>query len=175
MPVTAWLKTLWYRALRNDSVRFWVSPYCAVWLLFAVPATFLLPPIRTLADAMGEGGYLAWVWLSIPANVAPIAGLLMRHGGQDVSAMSEHLLRRDWWGLMLQIMGHAVCFLLLLWFEVTAWVAVLTYSGPNEWAGVTYFCAIMLLAWMGGVFVLCAQCMLKVKIGMNIEHTGGVM
>lgn len=140
-----------------------------------MPATFILPPIKTLADAMGHGGYLLWVWISIPANLAPIAGLLMRHGGQDIAKMSARLLFRDWLGLILQILGHEVCFILLLWFQVTAWIAVLTYTGPNSWAGVTCFCAIMLLAWTGGVLVLGAQCILKVKRGIEIEHTGGVM
>lgn len=169
------LKRLWLKVLRNDSVRFWVSPYCAIWLLFAIPATFILPPIKTLADAMGHSGYLAWVWISIPANLAPIAGLMMRHGGSDISAMSDRLLLRDWWGLLLQILGHYVCFLLLLWFEVTAWVAVWTYTGPSEWAGVTAFAGVMLLAWTGGVFVLGSQTVLKVQRGREIERTGGVM
>lgn len=172
MTLGARVKALWFKVLRNDSVRFWVSPYCAVWLLFAIPATFVLPPIKTLADAMGGDGYLAWVWISIPANLAPIIGLWMRHGGQDIAAMSTRLLFRDWMGLIVQILGHAVCFLLLMWFEVTAWVAVLTYQGPSVWAGVTYFAAIMLMAWTGGVFVLCAQCVLKVQRGIELEPGG---
>lgn len=169
------VKALWFKVLRNDSVRFWVSPYCAIWLLFAIPATFLLPPIKTLADSAGEYGYLAWVWLSIPANLLPIAGLLMRHGGEDIAKMSTRLLRRDWWGLIFQILGHYVCFLLLLWFEVTAWVAVWTYTGPNSWAGVTAFCATMLLAWTGGVFVLGSQCVLKVRRGAELQAAGVVL
>jgi hypothetical protein len=173
--MNARLKAWWFKVLRNESVRSFISPYCVVWLLFAVPATFVLPPIKTFSDIMGMDGYLFWVWAAIPANAAPIVGLAMRHGGQNITDMSVRLLFRDWMGLIMQILGHSVCFLLLVWFEVTAWIAVLTYEGPNEWAGVTYFCAIMLIAWTGGVFILCAQCVAKVKRGIEIEVNGGVM
>lgn len=174
MALTDRLKRFWLQVLRNDSVRWWVSPYCVIWLVgFAIPATFVFPEIKTLADAMGHGGYLAWVWISIPANIAPIVGLLMRHGGQDIANMSDRLLFRDWTGLILQILGHYVCFLLLLWFEVTAWYAVLHYTGPNDWAGVTYFSAVMLLSWTGGVFVLGSQCVLKLQRGLDIEAEFG--
>jgi hypothetical protein len=144
--------------------------------MFAIPATVWLPPIYTFVDAMGGlAGYQVWVWTAIPANSFVIIGLLIRHGGQNIATMSTRLLARDWAGLVLQILGHALCFILLVWFEVTAWVAVWTYRGPNEWAGVTYWSAIMLLAWTGGVFVLGCQCVLKFRRGREIEQTGGVM
>lgn len=170
MSLASRLKVLWLKVLRNDSVRQWVSPYCCIWLLFAVPAAFFLPPIKTLADPMGSAGYLAWVWLSIVFNLCPIIGLRMRHGGADIASMSTRLLRLDWYGLGLQIIGHYVCFILLFWFEATAWVAIMDYKGPNEWAGVTYFCSIMLLAWTGGVFVLGSQCVLKVQRGVELKR-----
>ncbi|MGA5467190.1 hypothetical protein [Mycobacterium sp. NPDC050041] len=164
------LKAWWLNRLDNDSVRAWVPPYCAVWLIWALLATVWLPPVPTIEPVMGHVAYLLWVWIAIPANLAPIAGLWMRHGGSAIADMSNQLLFRDWMGLILQATGHAVCFVLLLLFQVSAWLAIANYTGPSTYAGMTLFSAVMLTPWTVGVLLLCAQCVRKIQRGMQLER-----
>lgn len=165
------LKLWWLTRLDNDSVRAWVPPYCAVWLTWALLALTVFPPVPTIEPTMGPVAYLLWVWIAIPANLAPIAGLWMRHGGAAIKDMSTQLLFRDWMGLIFQATGHAVCFVLMVVFQVSAWLAVSHYTGPNAYAGMTLFCAVMLLPWTGGVALLCAQCIRKIQRGFQLEET----
>jgi hypothetical protein len=97
-------------------------------------------------------------------------GLRMRHGGSTVADMSNQLLFRDWMGLIFQATGHAVCFVLMVMFQVAAWLAVKNYDGPNTYAGLTIFCASMLLAWTGGTAILCAQCIRKIQKGLTLAE-----
>lgn len=164
------LKAWWLETLDTDSVRKWVPPYCTIWLTWALFALFLFPPVPTLYGNMGPVAYWLWVSIAIPANIAPMVGLWMRHGGSDIKDMSKGLLFRDWMGLVLQATGHAACHVLLLMFQVSAWIGVYSYTGPNTYAGLTIFAASMLLAWTGGTLVLCAQCIRKIQRGLQIEH-----
>lgn len=164
------IKLWWLHVLDEDSVRFWVSPYCAVYLSWALFATFLLPPVTTIHQTMGPAAYWIWVWMAIPANALPIAGLLMRHGGSAIQTMSTRLLFRDWMGLVTQAMGHIWCHALLVMFQIGAWIAVWTYSGPQPYAGLTVFCGVMLLPWTFGTFVLFAQTIRKIQRGIELEH-----
>lgn len=157
-------------ALEADSVRRWVTPYCTIWLTWALLAIAVFPPVATISESMGAGAYWAWVIVAVPANIAPMVGLKMRHGGSTVQDMSDRLLFRDWMGLVLQATGHAVCHILLVMFEIAAWIAVWRYNGPNAYAGLTIFTASMLLAWTGGTALLCAQCVRKIQRGVQRER-----
>lgn len=169
MTVTARIKAWWQRKLLSDSVREFVPHYNAAWLTWAVLATALLPAVPTVSEAMGIGAYWWWTWLAIPANLLPIVGLKMRHGGSAIQDMSKRLLMRDWFGLVFQAAGHALgCFLLLM-FEISAVITVWTYTGPHVYAGLTVFAAFMLWPWAEGTFLLSAQCIQKVNRGRQIE------
>lgn len=168
--LTAWLKAWWLNTLDEDSVRKWVPPYCTLWLSWALIATFYFPPVTSIYSSMGPAAYWAWVYVAIPANIAPIVGLWMRHGGSSIQAMSDNLLYRDWMGLVLQAAGHFVCHVLMVMFQISAWIAVWTYQGPNNYAGLTIFAATLLLAWTGGTLILCAQCIRKIRIGIKHER-----
>lgn len=170
MTTAARLKSWWLAKLDSDSVREWIPPYCTAWLIWALLAVLVFPPISTISEAMGIDGYYAWAAVAIPANAAPIVGLWMRHGGSAVADMSNPLLFRDWMGLILQSTGHAVCFVLMLMFEVSAWVAAATYNGPAQYAGMTIFAASMLIPWTGGTLLLCAQSVRKIQRGLQIEE-----
>ncbi|MCG5431257.1 hypothetical protein LV457_03000 [Mycobacterium sp. MYCO198283] len=176
-PIAARLKAWWLSKLDSDSVRDWIPPYCTAWLVWALFATFLFPPVPTIVATMGDAGYWAWVWTAVPANLAPIVGLRMRHGGSAIEDMSDRLLFRDWMGLIFQATGHAVCFVLMVMFQVAAWIAAWTYDGPATYAGMTIFAASMLLPWTGGTLLLSAQTVRKLQRGMQIEqqaHTAAV-
>lgn len=164
------LRHWWIETLEADSVRKWIPPYCTIWLSWAVLAVVVFPPVPTIYDSMGSFAYWIWVGVAIPANLAPMVGLRLRHGGSPIQDMSTRLLFLDWTGLMLQAIGLGVCHILMVWFEIAAWVGVANYEGPNTYPGLTIFCAFMLLAWTGGTAVLCAQCIRKVKRGIDIER-----
>lgn len=164
------LKSWWLNKLDNDSVRSWVPDYCATWLTWAILATFWLPPIQTICDAMSPAAYSVWVWLSIPANLMPVIGLKMRHGGSSVQAMTTPLLAADWFGLFLQAAGHALAHVLLVMFEVSVVIAAVTYDGPAVYAGMTIFAGAMLSPWMRGTLLLSAQCLRKVQKGLWLER-----
>jgi hypothetical protein len=170
LVLTARLKVWWLKRLDNDSVRAWVPPYCAVWLTWALFALSALPPISTISETMGVPGYYVWVIIAIPANLAPIIGLWMRHGGSAIKDMSNRLLFWDWMGLILQATGHLVCHVLMLMFQASAWLAAWSYDGPSEYAGMTVFAASMLLPWTFGTLLLCAQCVRKFQRGLEIER-----
>ncbi len=162
----AWLLT----KLDNDSVRPWVPAYNSAWLAWAILATFWprsLPVVTTIYDAMGPDAYMLWVWMAIPANLSPIIGLAIRHGGSSIQGMSKPLLFADWMGLFLQAGGHAIAHVLLIMFEISVVIAVCTYPSP---VGMTIFAGFMLLPWTGGVAFLCAQCLRKVQRGIALEH-----
>lgn len=176
VSLTDRIKHWFLKKLDSDSVRDWIPPYCAVWLCWASFALTVFPPISTISKTMGVDGYYTWVAIAIPANIAPIVGLLMRHGGSAVQSMSNRLLLRDWMGLGFQLAGHCVCHVLLLMFQVSAWSAAWSYDGPAEYAGMTIFAASMLLAWTGGTLLLAAQCIRKLQRGLQIEReTQGVL
>lgn len=168
--LTAWLKGWLIETLDNDSVRKWVPPYCAVWLSWSLLALAYFPPISTISETMSVPGYYTWVVIAIPANLAPIVGLWMRHGGSAIKDMSNRLLFRDWMGLGFQATGHITCHVLMLMFQVSAWGAAWTYTGPSQYAGMTIFAATMLLPWTGGTLLLFAQCLRKVQRGLEIER-----
>lgn len=170
VPLVDRLKAWWLNTLDEDSVRKWVAPYCTIWLTWALLATFIFPPVPSIHDILGEPAYQIWVWAAIPANLAPIVGLKLRHGGSPVYGIATPLLFADWMGLILQAVGHLSCHILLVLFEITAWTAVATYQGPNSYAGLTVFCAVMLLAWTGGTLMLFAQCMRKLQRGRELER-----
>lgn len=164
------LKVWWLTRLDSDTVRDWVGPYCSAWLIWAVLATFVFPPVPTIEPIMGHVAYLLWVGVAIPANLMPIIGLKMRHGGSSIQNMSNRLLFRDWMGLILQATGHAVAHVLLVMFQISAWIAAYTYQGPSAYAGMTIFCASMLIPWTFGVVFLCAQCLRKIQIGQQLDE-----
>lgn len=169
-PFVDRLRLWWRDTLDEDSVRKWVAPYCVIWLAWATLALFVFPPVPSIHEELGAVVYWFWVGAAIPANLLPIIGLRMRHGGSALKNMSTPLLFMDWMGLVAQAVGHLVCHLLLVLFEVTAWVVAFTYKGPNAYAGLTIFCATMLLAWTGGTLVLFAQCMRKIQRGRELER-----
>lgn len=169
-PPLVRLKAWLLNKLDNDSVRPWVPAYNSAWLAWAILATFWLPPVATIHQAMGPDAYTLWVWMAIPANLGPIVGLAMRHGGSSVGSISKPLLFADWMGLFLQSGGHAIAHVLLIMFEISVIITVLTYDGPAVYAGMTIFTGFMLLPWTGGVAFLCAQCLRKVQRGIALEH-----
>lgn len=163
------LRGWWRETLESDSVRKWIPSYCAVWLGWALFALFILPPVPSLEEVLGHPAYLAWVVMAIPANFGVIAGLWMRQGGAAVADMTTPLLFRDWMGLISQATGHIVCHLLMIEFQITAWIAVYTYDGPNTYAGLTIFAATLLLPWTFGTLLLFLQCLLKIQRGKALE------
>lgn len=171
LPTPGALKAWFMHRLDEDSVRQWIAPYCAVWITWAILAIFKLPPVSLIEDAMGHSVYVAWLWIAIYANGSVIAGLWMRHGGSAIANMSTPLLLRDWMGLFSQASGHIMCSGLLLMFEVSAIIGARDYDGPNLYAGVTIFCAFMLLPWTLGTAFLCAQCLRKVQKGLQLERS----
>jgi hypothetical protein len=174
LPVTLAdrIKAWWDRKLDSDSVREFVPHYNAAWLAWAFLATFLLPAVPTVSEAMGVPAYWVWTWLAIPANALPMIGLKMRHGGSAIQDMSTRLLRQDWFGLYFQAAGHALACFLMVMFEISAVITVVTYDGPNVYAGLTVFAAFMLWPWTEGTLLLCAQCLRKVNRGKQIELQG---
>lgn len=168
------LKAWWIEKLDNDSVRPWVPMYYYPWLAWALLATFWLPPVNIIEEGMGSVVYMFWVVLAIPGTLGPIMGLRMRHGGSAVQAMSVLLLLRDWMGLIFQAGGHAVSCVLLLMFEIAAWIGAWNYEGPQAYAGLTIFAAVMLIPWTSGTAMLCAQCLRKIQRGLQIERRARV-
>lgn len=164
------LRAWWIDKLESDSVRPWVPMYCAAWLIWALLATFLFPPVSTIEQAMGSEAYWLWVWMAIPGNIGPIIGLQMRHGGSALQSISTPLLLRDWMGLFFQAGGHAICCLLLIQFEISVIIAAATYEGPAAYAGMTIFAGVMLSPWTGGTFILCAQTLRKLQKGLRLER-----
>lgn len=166
-PLASRLKAWWNKKVESDSVRDFVPIYCTAGLIMALIFAFLLPPIGTLKNGLGgEVGYRFWVWATVLANLMPMIGLVMRHGGQPISQMSDRLLKRDWMGLYLQAAGHMLACLMLLLFQYGAWTGAVIYFRENYlFAGMTIFCAGMLTPWMLGTFLLFAQCMRKVQRG----------
>lgn len=169
------LKAWWLRKLDSDSVREFVPHYNAAYLTWAVLALLFLPAVPTVSRAMGTDAYWVWTALAVPANALPIIGLKMRRGGQAIADMSHRLLRVDWWGLSFQAGGHALAFMLLVMFEISAAITVFTYDGPATYAGLTVFAAIMLFPWMEGSLLLTCQTLRKVQKGKAIAKTGGVL
>lgn len=167
--LTTRLKIWWFRKLESDSVREFVPRYNAAWLLWAVLATFWLPAVPTISESMGLPAYWAWTWLAIPANLLPIIGLRMRHGGSAVADMSTRLLAKDWWGLYFQAAGHALACFLMVMFEISAIITVITYAGPNAYAGLTVLAAFLFWPWTEGTLVLCGQSLRKVQKGRELE------
>lgn len=165
-PLKAWLLA----KLDDDSVRPWVPLYCAAWMIWAICALFWLPPVSTLSETMGMVGYYMWVTVSIIGNLGPIVGMWMRHGDMPIHMMSNPLLLRDWMGLIFQAGGHLICNILLITFQISAWITVITYSGPAIYAGMTLFTSFMLAPWTIGVLMLFAQCCRKLQRGLQIEQ-----
>lgn len=168
--VTNRIRAWWLATLDEDSVRKWVPPYCTIWFIWALFAVIVFPPVPTIYQSMGAGAYWTWVWVAIPANIAPILGLWMRDGGSRIQDMSTRLLRRDWMGLIFQATGHFVCHVLMVMFQIAAWIGVWTYSGPNTYAGLTIFAASLLLSWTGGTLILCLQCVRKIQVARKRER-----
>lgn len=173
--LTERIKTWWFRKLDSDSVREFVPHYNAAWLAWAILALVFLPPVPTISQAMGVTEYWIWTGLAVVANALPLIGLRMRHGGSAIADMSDRLLRADWWGLGFQAGGHALAFMLLLMFEVSAIITVFTYDGQAAYAGLTVFAIFMLWPWTEGSLILSAQALRKVQKGREIERRGGVM
>lgn len=167
--ITGRLKVWWLKRLDEDSVRQWVPGYCSAWLTWAVLATVWLPEVPTIESVMNHAAYVAWVWCAIPGNLAPIIGMWMRDGDSSLQDMNTRLLLRDWMGLVLQAGGHIWCHALLVMFQVSAWVVVFTYAGSGLYAGMTVFCAIMLMPWTLGVLLLFAQSVRKIQRGKQME------
>lgn len=155
--------------IQSDSVRPFISLFYAPWLMWALLAAFVFPPVQIIQEQMGHGVYVAWVWISIPGTLAPIIGLQMRHGGASIEEMNSPLLFRDWMGLFLQWGGHSCMCVLLILFEVSATLAALNYSGPNNYAGVTIFAAFLLSAYMFGTALLAVQCLRKIWRGEELR------
>lgn len=169
------LRNWWRKKLNSDSVREFIPHYNIAWLAWAVLALFALPAVATVSESMGWVAYWWWVGLAIPANALPIIGLRMRHGGQAIQEMSEKLLKLDWWGLSFQAAGHALACGLLIVFEISCIITVVTYDGPALYAGLTVFAMFVLFPWLEGTFLLCAQCLAKIERGKQIEKQGGVL
>lgn len=168
------IKAWWLKKLDSDSVREFVPRYNAAWLTWALLATFWLPAVPTISEAMGGPAYWIWTWTSVVANALPLIGLRMRHGGSSIQEMSTRLLLRDWFGLYFQAAGHALACGLMLMFEISGIITILTYAGPNTYAGLTVLAMFLFWPWCEGTFVLAAQCLRKVEKGRKLERTGGI-
>lgn len=174
-PIASRLKAWWDKKVESDSVRDFVPTYCIVGMTMALVLGFLLPPIGTLESGLGHWGYVAWVWATVLANFMPVVGLAMRHGGQPISEMSDALLKRDFMGLYFQAAGHMLACLMLLLFQYGAWTGAVDYFRENYlFAGMTIFCAGMLIPWTLGTLLLFAQCMRKVQRGRLLSMRGGL-
>lgn len=173
--LTERIRAWWEHKLDSDSVREFVPRYNAAWLLWALLATFWLPPVPTISEAMGHPAYVTWTWFAIAANGLPLIGLRMRNGDMSIQDMSTRLLLSDWFGLYFQAAGHALACFLLLIFEISAVITVSTYTGPNAYAGLTVLAAFMFYPWMEGTLVLSAQAFRKLKKAREIEQRGGVV
>jgi hypothetical protein len=169
------IRIWWNKKLESDSVREFVPRYNFAWLTWAVLATFWLPAVPTISQAMGEPAYWIWTWTAIAANGLPLIGLRMRVGGTSFQDMSTRLLLRDWWGLYFQAIGHALACGLMLMFEVSGVITVMTYEGENAYAGLTVLAMFLFWPWCEGTFLLCAQCLRKVERGKQLEKTGGIL
>lgn len=157
--------------VEDDSVRNFIPLYYLPWLLWAIFATFLFPPVSILQDAMGHNAYIAWVWMTIPGAVGPLVGLMMRHGGSDIANMSTPLLLRDWMGLVLQGTGHAMMCVLLILFEISAVEGAINYMQTEGlYAGMTILVAFLLSSYMFGTFVLSLQAVRKIQKGKQLKR-----
>jgi hypothetical protein len=158
--------------LENDSVRPFISLYYIPWLAWAVLATFLFPPVTIIETAMGHGVYVLWVWATIPGTAAPMVGLAMRHGGSSVADISTRLLFRDWMGLWLQAVGHAVVCVLLILFEVSAVIGAMDYAETQgKTAGMTILVTFLLSAYTVGTALLSMQCLRKLWKGEQLRRS----
>lgn len=157
--------------VEDDSVRGFIPLYYTPWLIWAIFATFLFPPVSILQEAMGHGVYVAWVWITIPGAIAPLVGLAMRHGGSDIDDMGDLLLFRDWMGLCLQATGHAVMCVLLILFEYSAILGAMAYwKSEGVYAGMTILVAFLLSSYMFGTAVLSLQCLRKIHKGEQLKR-----
>lgn len=172
--LTARIKAWWDRKLESDSVREFVPRYNGAWLAWALLATFWIPAVPTISEAMGIGAYWTWTYLAIVANALPLIGLRMRHGGSAIADMSRRLLLRDWFGLYFQAAGHGLACFLLVMLEIAGAITVFTYDGPSVYAGTTVLLGFMVWPWMEGTLVLSAQSFRKISKGRELELTGGI-
>lgn len=147
--------------IESNSVRHLIPVFYTPWLLWAILATFWLPPVTIIQQAMGHSTYVFWLWLTIPGTLAPMVGLWLRDGGTDIEDMNSPILRKDWWGLALQWGGHSCMAVLLLLFEISAVKGALAYDGPSSYAGMTIFAAFVLSSYNFGLFMLALQILFK--------------
>jgi hypothetical protein len=155
----------------SDSVRPFVSMYYIPWLLWALLATFLFPPVAIIETTMGHTVYVAWTWIAIPGTLASMAGLAMRHGGGDIHDMTTPLLLRDFMGLVLQATGHAVMCILLLLFEICAVAGVIDYKATQGvYAGMTILVAFLLSSYMVGTALLSLNSLRKLYKGEQFKR-----
>jgi hypothetical protein len=166
---------VWARLLTlldNDSVRPFVPMYYVPWLTWAILATFWFPPVSVLETGMGHSVYVLWVWLTIPFTLAPMIGLLMRHGGTTYDEIKTPLLLSDWMGLFMQAAGHACMSVLLFLFEYAAVKGALEIMSTDpETAGLILFVAFVLSSYVLGTALLSMQCLRKVHKGEQLRRS----
>lgn len=159
-----------WKLVEDDSVRRFIPIYYTPWLVWAIFATFLFPPVGILETAMGHLVYVAWVWITIPGAAIPMIGLVMRHGGADIHKMTTPLLLRDWMGLVMQATGHAVMCVLLILFEYSAAIGAVNYMATQGgYAGMTILVAFLLSSYMFGTALLSMQCLRKMWKGEQLR------
>jgi hypothetical protein len=161
-----------WELLEDDSVRRFVPVYYAPWLTWAIFATFWFPPVGIIQEAMGHTVYTLWVWITIPGTLAPMIGLVLRHGGSSFADMTKPLLLQDWMGLVMQATGHAVMCVMLVLLEYSAIVGAIDYmTTQGLYAGMTILVAFLLSSYMIGTFWLSMQCLRKLWKGEQLQRS----
>jgi hypothetical protein len=160
--VWAWIKASVRRRLDSDSVRAFIPLYYAPILVYALLAIAWPTASLAVKPVMGETLTQIWVWVQVPFTILPMAGLALRHGGTPTLEMTTPLLARDWWGLGMQLAGHAVMFWVLLAFVVAA------MAGPYWW--ILIYCGFLISSYVGGCALLSTQVLRKVWRGQQLKQ-----
>lgn len=154
-------KALWL--IDSDSVRPFIWFYYMPLLAWGVYASLFMSS-TAVGDVMGQPFADGWVWIQIPATLACLVGLWMRHGDQCIEEMGSAPLFRDWLGLWMQLGGHICMNQVLLAYEF----AIFSLYGTQSWH-VAAFGAFALTSYVIGTGILAAQCVRKLAKGMRLK------
>lgn len=154
-------KTLWL--IDSDSVRPFIWFYYAPLLLFGIYGAWLMPS-TAVQDVMGHTFAEVWIWVQIPATLACLIGLWMRHGDQCIEEMGTAPLLKDWLGLWLQLGGHICMNQVLFAYEF----AIFSLYGTPYWHVAAYG-AFAISSYVIGTAILAAQCAHKIVKGRQLR------
>jgi hypothetical protein len=145
--------------------------YYSPLLIFSLCAAVTLPVIHAHLILSGIP-LLLWFWVQSLATAAAICGLALRHADEPVSEMRSWELRRDWLGLCLLTISHAVMSAMLATFQIAV-VKFLAAGLPMNtlvWWLLAYGGA-AITPYVIGTFFLALQCFHKIDQGRKLQAT----